>query len=112
MAIPVLISKDGQRVSLGQLLGRGGEASVYEVVGAVNAVAKVYHKPADVSSSEKLALMCEIGTDRLKKLTAWPITTLHDISKRETLGVLMPNVSGYKDIHKLYTPKSRFREFP
>ncbi len=112
MAIPVLISKDGQRISLGQMLGRGGEASVYEVVAAANTVAKIYHKPADPSTSEKLSLMCAMGTDRLKKLTAWPITTLHDVSKRQTLGVLMPNVSGYKDIHKLYTPKSRFREFP
>ncbi len=112
MTTPVLLSRDGQRVSLGQMLGRGGEACVYEIAGQPDKVAKVYHKPADLSTAEKLAVMCDIGTERLRKLTAWPLTTLHDTSKRQTLGMLMPNVAGYKGVHLLYTPKSRFREFP
>ena len=56
--------------------------------------------------------MVELKSERLLKLAAWPIGTLRARNGNSIAGVLMRNVSGLKDIHLLYNPKSRIREFP
>jgi DNA-binding helix-hairpin-helix protein with protein kinase domain len=101
-----------QTLSLTSELGRGGEGSIYEVYGQPDLVAKVYHKPIEQEKASKLALMARLRTDRLLELTAWPIDTLHETQGGRVSGFLMRRVSNYKEIHILYSPKSRFVEFP
>src|SRR5579863_6693964 len=112
MARSVFIDDKGRQLALGQELGRGGEAAVYAVDGDHSLVAKIYHRQLDVEKTEKLSRMVEIQSERLLKLAAWPVGTLRSRNANSVAGVLMRNVSGLKDIHLLYNPKSRIREFP
>jgi DNA-binding helix-hairpin-helix protein with protein kinase domain len=112
MARAVFIDDKGRQVALGKQLGRGGEATVYDVEGEDGLVAKVYHRQLDGEKTEKLSRMVELQSERLLKLAAWPTGTLRSRNGNSVAGVLMRNVSGLKDIHLLYNPKSRVREFP
>src|ERR1700722_18761319 len=102
----------GRRVSLGAELGRGGEAAVYSVEGQPELVAKIYHQSPGAEKTEKLSQMVKLQSDRLLALAAWPVGTLFIGRNKSAAGFLMKNVSRFKDIHLLYNPKSRTREFP
>ena len=108
----MLFDGQGRRVNLGMEVGRGGEASVFSVEGDRGIVAKIYHQRPGPEKAEKLFRMVELQDERLLALAAWPITTLFSPDNKSPVGFLMKNVSGYKDIHLLYSPKSRTREFP
>lgn len=111
MAGSTLFDERGTAVVLGNELGRGGEAAVYEVEGDRTSVAKIYHRQPDHETAEKLVRMVELRNDRLLKLAAWPLATLR--SKGGSIsGILMRNVAGFKDVHLLYNPKSRTSQFP
>jgi len=60
----------------------------------------------------KLQVMVGLGTERLLKVSAWPIDTLHDQPGGPVTGILMPRILGHKQIHMLYSPKTRLSEFP
>src|SRR5215467_4798081 len=112
MASSFLFDESGKRVTLGRELGRGGEAAVYVVQENPQIVAKVYHRQLDPATAEKISRMVALQNERLLKLTAWPLATLRNGNSSSPAGVLMRNVSGFKDVHLLYSPKSRVREFP
>jgi DNA-binding helix-hairpin-helix protein with protein kinase domain len=97
-------------LALGKELGRGGEGSVYEIVGHPEVAAKLYHKPMGNERAEKIEVMVSMQTESLKALTAWPLELLRNGGM--PCGFLMPKVSGHKDIHNLYSPRSRKVEFP
>jgi len=102
----------GRRVGLGAELGRGGEAAVYSVESQPELVAKIYHQPPGAEKTEKLSQMVSLQSERLLALSAWPVGCLFAARNRSMAGFLMKNVSRFKDIHLLYNPKSRTREFP
>lgn len=102
----------GHPVSLGAQLGRGGEGSVFEVVSRPPLVAKIYHRAVDAQRAAKIATMASLGNDRLLRVAAWPLNSLHRESSGPVIGLLMPRLTGYKEIHQLYGPKSRLTEFP
>lgn len=108
----ILFDDQGRRVSIAAELGRGGEAAVYSVEGQPNLVAKIYHRPPDAEKAEKLCRMVELQSERLLALAAWPVGTVFSGGRKALAGFLMKNVRGFKDIHLLYNPKSRTREFP
>jgi DNA-binding helix-hairpin-helix protein with protein kinase domain len=108
----VLFDDQGRRIGLGAELGRGGEATVYTVDGQPELVAKIYHQPPSVEKTEKLSRMVELQSVRLLALSAWPVGTLFPGRNESMAGFLMKNLSRFKDIHLLYNPKSRTREFP
>ncbi len=102
----------GHPVSLGSELGRGGEGAVFEVSGASEFVAKLYHSPPPTDKAQKLRYMVDGQTDALSKLAAWPKDTLRLTRDGPVQGFIMSRASGFKDIHTLYGPKSRINEFP
>lgn len=106
-----LKNRKGEVVKLGPLLGKGGEGSVYQIAGNLPLVAKLYHKPLAPEKASKLNAMVEMKTDKLLQLTAWPVDVLNGMDGKAR-GFLMPQVVGHKDIHALYTPKSRKDSFP
>jgi len=108
----VLFDDHGRRVGLGAELGRGGEAAVFSVDGQPDLVAKIYHRPPNAEKAEKLSRMVELQSERLLALSAWPVATIFLGRNKSMAGFLMKNVSRFKDIHLLYNPKSRTREFP
>jgi DNA-binding helix-hairpin-helix protein with protein kinase domain len=98
-------------VPLGSQIGSGGEGAIYEIVGRGDIVAKIYHKPIDREKAEKLAAMATIQDDRLRAVTAWPTEVLMNLGG-SVCGFLMPRLSGHKEVHLLYGPRSRRTEFP
>lgn len=107
-----LFNKQGQLISLAKEIGHGGEGSIYETKELSNLVAKIYHKPVDPKKAEKLSLMVNLKTERLSKISAWPLDTLYEKPGGNLIGFLMEKVTGYKEIHNLYSPKSRLTTFP
>ena len=76
-----------------------------------NFVAKIYRQTLPHDRAEKIRFMSGLPIgDFLAKLTAWPVDL---VSRRsgEPIGMLMPKIVGGKDIHRLYSPKSRCSEF-
>lgn len=98
-------------ITLGKLVGKGGEGTVYEVVGRPDRVAKIYHQPIAGEKVAKIEAMVAMRNDRLLSLAAWPLDVLR-YSQGQPCGLVMPMVDGHKDIHTLYSPRSRKVEFP
>jgi DNA-binding helix-hairpin-helix protein with protein kinase domain len=107
-----LYDRSGQPIALGTELGRGGEGSVISLPNHPDYVAKVYHRPVDPERTAKLTAMVEARTERLLRLTAWPVATLHETPRGAIAGFVMPRAMGFKQIHQLYGPKARMAEFP
>lgn len=105
-------SSEGKLISLGRKLGQGGEGAVLEVSSQSDLVAKIYHNAASPEKTAKLTAMVRLKTERLLKLSAWPINTLHEQPGGAAKGFLMPKVVDHQDIHILYGIKSRHAEYP
>jgi DNA-binding helix-hairpin-helix protein with protein kinase domain len=99
------------RIKLGQKLGEGGEGAIYAVPDHNDLVAKTYSTPPDARKSQKLLAMPGLVTDSLRKIAAWPLDLMMD-GRNSVRGFVMPKVVARKDIHELYSPKSRARTFP
>jgi DNA-binding helix-hairpin-helix protein with protein kinase domain len=110
MASPVLVGKSGP-VRLGKQLGKGGEGTVFEVEGRPDSAAKIYLSAVSSERADKLVAMAAVRTAALDQLTAWPTDVLRQ-SDGKVCGFVMANLRASKDIHKLYSPKSRLADFP
>ena len=104
--------QQGKRVDLTKELARGGEGAVFEVAGQADIVAKIYHKPLTQDKAAKVSAMASLPADRLARIAAWPLSTVHQKPGAPVCGLLMPKVSGFKEVHTLYGPKSRLAQFP
>ena len=102
---------NGKSVSLGAKLGAGAEGAVFELAGQSERVAKIYHIPLAKERADKIEAMAQIPFASLRKMSAWPEGLLFSAGGT-AVGFLMPKAAGYKDIHNLYSPKSRKVEFP
>lgn len=102
----------GQKVILSQEIGSGGEGIIYNVSSEVNVVAKIYREQLTREKQEKLREMVRSGNEDLRKISAWPVKTLHKSISGEINGFLMPKVQNYSPIHDLYGPASRKQKFP
>lgn len=98
-------------IRLGQELGRGGEGTAFAIDGQRDRVAKIYAVPPDQRKIQKLAAMAETASPALLSIAAWPIDLLTD-TKGDVRGFVMPRVVARRDIHELYSPKSRAEAFP
>lgn len=112
MVTPQIFDHLGKAVALGTLLRRGGEGAVFDVTGQPTLVAKLYEAPPSQDKADKLISMIAAGTPALTHIAAWPVKTLHDRPNGKLCGFVMPKIVGHKEIHKLYGPSHRLREFP
>ena len=102
----------GNPLHLGPLLGKGGEGAVYDLAGpGPPRVAKLYHQPPPASKGEKLRAMVATAEPALLTIAAWPLDTVHT-SAGALAGLIMPKVTGYSELHLLYSPAHRRSEFP
>jgi len=108
--MPTFYDSKGQSYVLTDQIGRGGEGAVFACPTDASFVAKIYHEPIDEEKAEKLRWMAENQDEQLLKVAAWIVDTLHD-EEGKTVGFLMPNVRA-KEIHELYSLKSRRVHFP
>jgi DNA-binding helix-hairpin-helix protein with protein kinase domain len=105
-----VVDTQGRAVRLGREIGRGGEASVFQLASNDSQLAKIYHSPVSREKADKIRLMSrDLSNDPVAKLTAWPSDLLLKRSG-EPVGLLMPKFNG-RDIHRLYSPKSRRADF-
>ncbi len=99
------------RIQLGRKLGEGGEGAIFEIPARTDWIAKVYSKQPDAQKVQKLLEMPALVTESLRKIAAWPLDLLMN-RHNAVCGFVMPKISGRKDIHELYSPKSRTLSFP
>ena len=107
-----LLDMRGTAIQLGPSLARGGEGEIFPVSGQPNTVAKIYHTTISAEKTAKLQAMAQLSSEQLRAVAAWPTATLHHIPNGPIRGILMPAVIAHKEIHVLYGPKTRLREFP
>jgi DNA-binding helix-hairpin-helix protein with protein kinase domain len=98
-------------IQLGNKLGEGGEGAIYEIPSKPDCVAKVYLKQPDSQKIQKLLAMPALLSEPIKKIAAWPLDLLLD-QQNIVRGFVMPKIAARKDIHELYSPKSRSIAFP
>ncbi len=106
-----LYDSKGNAHVLTEKIGRGGEGTVYYCAGNDDLVAKIYHEPITDEKATKLRWMAENQHERLTKIAAWVVETLHEKPHGKIIGFLMPRVKA-KEIHELYSLKSRRVHFP
>lgn len=107
---PVVVDSEGRVLRLGKKLGQGGEGAVFELEGEPGIAAKIHHQPLTPLRAEKIRVMAGMRTPQIDQLAAWP-TRLLSLPSGAPIGLTMPKVVGHKDIHHLYSPKSRRTEF-
>jgi DNA-binding helix-hairpin-helix protein with protein kinase domain len=105
-------STDGRQIVLDRELAKGGEGSVWGVRGRPEVVAKFYHQGVSPEQARKLDVMCRLKSDSLLRIAAWPIDLVKATTSGSAQGFLMRRISGYEQVHLLYTPKSRRTHFP
>ncbi|CAA9380433.1 MAG: hypothetical protein AVDCRST_MAG74-454 [uncultured Pyrinomonadaceae bacterium] len=96
---------------LNERIGSGGEGAVFFCGEDFKTVAKIYHEPISEEKAEKLRWMAAHKNDRLLKVAAWVVDVLTDAPGGTVVGFLMPSVKA-KEIHELYSLKSRRVYFP
>lgn len=101
----------GVTVTLGQEIGRGGEGAVLSWPDCPERVAKLYLDQPEQRKIQKLIRMVGATSTALSKIAAWPIDLLVDREER-VRGFVMPRIASRRDIHELYSPKSRAEAFP
>ena len=106
-----VLSSAPTNVRLGQVLGRGGEGSVFAIEGMHDRVAKIYASPPDNRKVQKLTALTKAAHPSLLKIAAWPIDLICD-RKGAVQGFIMPRIVGRRNVHELYSPKSRVDVFP
>jgi DNA-binding helix-hairpin-helix protein with protein kinase domain len=111
MSLPDVVDTTGREIRLANAIGRGGEGTVYGIVSSDDLVAKIYHHPLSADRAAKIQLMSSISGGVVKQVSAWPTGLLLSKASRAPIGLLMPKIDDAKDIHKLYSPKSRQSEF-
>jgi DNA-binding helix-hairpin-helix protein with protein kinase domain len=98
-------------VRLDQVVGRGGEGTVFAIEGRTDQVAKIYTTSPSSQKVNKLRAMVKMSTPPILNISAWPTDLIID-EKNIVHGFVMPNVKARRDIHELYSPKSRADAFP
>ena len=98
-------------VAVGRLIGKGGEGKVFALMGHSGAAVKIYNSRLQVEREEKVRAMVHGGFAAQTNLVAYPKEVVSD-TRGNFFGFMMQLVSGYRQVHELYTPKSRQRLFP
>lgn len=101
----------GRKLTLGALLGKGGEGAVHHINESPDLAAKIYIAGKASERRDKITAMCDSGIAKSNTFVSFPMEPLRS-SKGEFLGFTMRKVGGFKTIHDLYGPGSRKVEFP
>ena len=102
----------GAPVRLGREIARGGEGAVLELAADPSTVAKVYHNAVERDKVLKLQAMARFANAGLTRVAAWPQDTLHQSPGGPVVGILLPKITGHREIHQLYSPAERKVYFP
>jgi len=105
-----LHTNTNQPIDLADILGKGGEATIYQVANHPAQVAKLYHHPT-TERLAKLAAMLANPPSQQQHHTAiaWPTDLLYQ--DNQFVGFLMSKVSHSKPIFQVYHPQARQQHF-
>jgi serine/threonine protein kinase len=106
----------GIRVRLGGTVGEGGEATVYEVAGRPELLAKVYKPPPRADYERKLTWMQENPPDDPTSAQghtsiAWPLELLYN-GQDQFAGYLMYHIQNAVPVLDVFNPRLRARTLP
>ncbi len=106
----------GRRIELGEVVGKGGEATVYRVVSQTSQLAKIYEPEPRPNYAGKLGWMVqhtpENPTEHLAHASlAWPDGLLFD-SRRRLKGYSMPYIQQTAPLLEVFNPRRRARLLP
>lgn len=101
----------GHPLSLGPEVGRGGEGTVYRLAGQETQAIKIYSSPLTADRARKISILSRWDQRQVSRFAAWPASLVVD-ERGRACGLTLPFVEGGKDVHHLYTPSSRRRQFP
>lgn len=102
---------DGQKLKVGQRVGRGGEGEVFALADGSNRALKHYTAVSLADRQKKIAAMIKQGLAAQTNLVAFP-TSAVQTKNGAFAGFLMKLVQGHKPLHELYAPKARKQNFP
>jgi hypothetical protein len=105
-----------QRLSLGECVGRGGEAEIYEARELSGWLAKIYSGPLRPAYPRKLAWMLDHPPDdptlaRGHASLAWPVDLLFD-ERGRLVGYLMPQIRNAVPLLEVFNPRRRAQVLP
>ncbi len=110
---------DGRQISLdpSNILGAGGEATVYSVPEDPTLAAKIYRRPTDARARKLLAMSSHPPLDPMAESghcsIAWPLELLRAPGRRPKIaGFLMPRVESMSPIIDIYSPHTRLMQRP
>jgi len=111
-----LLNSQGRPVVLGSAVGHGGEATVYEVVGQPDRLAKIYDPAPRPDYSQKLVWMVahppDNPTSNLQHASlAWPDYLLYD-PQRLLKGFCMPHITQAAPLLDVFNPRRRALVMP
>jgi DNA-binding helix-hairpin-helix protein with protein kinase domain len=108
-----VVDSDGEKHVLVELIGKGGEGTVYGVDGKSTLAVKIFHKtPLAPESLAKFQAMIAYRTVDLGVVAAWPRSIVYSGHANEACGILTPRVNGARHLHELYSAFTRRRHFP
>ncbi len=100
----------------GALLGRGGEATVFEVAGEPGLAAKLWQQPTQAQQAKLAAMLRTVPEDPAgggHVSLAWPLAAISDPAG-SAMGFIMPrlNTREVRALHQIYHPGSRRSSAP
>ncbi len=110
--MPTFYNSNGNEIHLDEKIGSGGEGNVYRIISAEKWVAKIYHQAIDQEKQQKIKAMIQSADKTLKRVTAWPLDSLHKTKNGDICGFIMPDIMDYEPLHHIYSPSHRKQQFP
>ena len=92
-------------------IGGGNEGDVYSLKGDPSRAVKIYNYDKRQSRAEKIRAIVTANFGQTRSLIAFPLQVATSNSG-EFLGFSMRLMSGRREIHQLYNPKSRLHHYP
>jgi DNA-binding helix-hairpin-helix protein with protein kinase domain len=115
--MPHYQTAQGASISLGNLIGVGGEGTIYDVVELPDMVAKIYHpQRLNTSLAAKVHAMVATPPNDTTRAAfrhvsiAWPEAVL--LNETEFAGYLMPKIPKSDDLYILLQPQQRAKKYP
>jgi DNA-binding helix-hairpin-helix protein with protein kinase domain/Tfp pilus assembly protein PilF len=108
----IFYNSKAEAVRTGEQIGAGGEGVVYEVLGRSDLAAKIYYERLSSEKAEKLLALSQLGSERLFRLSAWPMDVLRSEPDGDVIGFVMKRINDGREVHTLHSPRSRLQAFP
>ena len=113
----LLQKQNGEPITLGAEIGKGGEGRVNLVEGFPSLVAKVYHRITNERIHKLSAMLTTPPDDPMAGKQhisiAWPVSLLATTGDHpEWVGYLMPRVDGMHPVFEFYNPSIRRQRCP